>query len=131
MPGSARSASVIDNPQVGQATQAIDQRRTVEISFVQLDAMLAQNLFDAARDRCRDIGEQHALMRRRAGCRAESVLQISRSAVFSCKSLLVVDAAVFHVQAIEPAAVALLVPAQVIVEAVHVVRDADRQARWP
>ena len=32
--GNARSASVIDRPHVGQATQAIDQRRTVEISSV-------------------------------------------------------------------------------------------------
>ena len=40
----------------------------------------------------------------------------------------VVDAAVLDVQAVEPAAVALLVPADVIVEAVHVVRDADRPA---
>ncbi len=32
MPGRARSLSVIASPQVGQATQAIDQRRTAEIS---------------------------------------------------------------------------------------------------
>ena len=31
-PGSDRSASVIDRPHVGQATQAIDQRRAFEIS---------------------------------------------------------------------------------------------------
>jgi len=34
IPGSARSASVIDKPQVGQATQAMLHRRTVEISSV-------------------------------------------------------------------------------------------------
>src|SRR5947208_3063732 len=33
IPGKARSLSVIDNPHVGQATQAIDQRRAFEISF--------------------------------------------------------------------------------------------------
>ena len=32
IPGSARSLSVTASPQVGNATQAIDQRRTLEIS---------------------------------------------------------------------------------------------------
>ena len=50
-----------------------------------------------------------------------SVRQISRRRGFQSKLFVIVDAAVFDVQAVEPAAVALLVPAHVVVEAVHVV----------
>ena len=51
MPGRARSLSVIDRPQVGQATQAIDQRRTVRDLVAQLDAVLAQDAFERRRGR--------------------------------------------------------------------------------
>ena len=54
-----------------------------------------------------------------------NVVQISRRAVFSRIVSRVFDAAVFDVQAVEPAAVALLVPAHAVVEAV----DADRPQR--
>ena len=45
MPGRARSLSVIDRPHVGQATQAMLQRRTVEISSRQLDAVRRAECF--------------------------------------------------------------------------------------
>ena len=47
MPGSARSASVIASPHVGQATQAIDQRRTSLISCDSFTPMAVEDLFDA------------------------------------------------------------------------------------
>ena len=54
-----------------------------------------------------------------------SVRQISRSAVLSRIVSVVLDPAVLDVQAVEPAAVALLVPAHAVVEAA----DADRPRR--
>src|SRR4030042_631864 len=59
MPGRARSPSVIASPQVGQATQAIDQRRTVEIS--------SSSLTPCSRRICSSLA-------RLPGCRAVTVM---------------------------------------------------------
>ena len=86
MPGRARSASVIDRPQVGQATQAIDQRRTVGDLVVQLDAVLAQDGLERLPVARLDVGKQDALMRRQADARLERGANFARSAVLSRKS---------------------------------------------
>src|SRR4051812_16174488 len=68
-----------------------------------------------------NVPKDHALMRRQSDRRLE------RAADFSDSRLQlhlgrVFDAAILDVEAVEPAAVALLVPAHVIVEAIDVVR---------
>ena len=121
MPGSARSASVIDSPQVGQATQAIDQRRTVG-NLVRAASRRdrAGSLRSPARSAGCESANKHALMRRQPQRRADSARK-SRAGPFSAAAIVVVDAAVLDVQPVKPAAVPLLVPADVIVEAVDVV----------
>ena len=128
MPGRARSLSVIDRPQVGQATQAIDQRRTLEISSRQLDAVPAEDLFER-----RAVRRPARSLNRMLWCDVRRMPGLQRVADFAerrlqLNSLVVVDAAVLDVQAVEPAAVPLLVPAHVVVEAVHVGRVRSRRA---
>ena len=122
--GSTRSLSVTASPHVGSAGQAIDQRRTVGVILGQRHAMPPQNLFEPAAVVRRDVAEDDALVRREPQRRpkrranlAERRLEPHRFRVF--------DPAVLDVQAVEPLAVALLVPAHAVVEAVH----ADRPQR--
>ena len=120
MPGSARSASVIDRPHVGQATQAIDQRRTLEMLFRKLHAVATQHVFQPAAILRSNVREQNALVRREPNARLESRANLAQGFLQS-PIAPISDAAVLDVQSIEPAAVSLLVPAHVIVEAMHVV----------
>ncbi len=127
MPGNARSLSVIASPQVGKATQAIDQRRTLEISSDKLHAVVVQDFLPnrLALLGCQ-IGEQMlwCAVRRMPGLKRAADFAQRR---FQLQLIVVVDAAVFDVQAVEHSAVALLVPAHVIVEAADVFRIGRRQ----
>ena len=89
----------------------------------QLHAMLPQNLLEAAPILRQHVGEKQALMGRQPDAAADRRGRF-RAAPFSAagrRVLAIVDSAVLDVQPVEPAAVALLVPAEVIVETVDVV----------
>ena len=66
------------------------------------------------------VGEQQTLMRRQPDARREPRADFAERGLQS-DMLVVEDATVLDVQAVEPAAIPLLVPAQVIVEAVYIV----------
>ena len=122
--GSTRSLSATARPHVGRAGQAIDQRRTAEMSSVSGTPWRRR----ISSSRLRSSGSMSQKMMlwwgvsRRGG---RSVVQISRRRSFEPHRVGVLDAAVLDVQAVEPEAVALLVPAHAVVEAV----DADRPRR--
>ncbi len=62
--GSTRSLSVIAKPQVGKATQAIDHRRTVEISSDSGSEFPFDDRLELRSIPVGDVGKQDALMGR-------------------------------------------------------------------
>ncbi len=70
MPGKARSLSVIASPQVGNATQAIDQRRTVEISSDSFTPWSRRIFSNSDRELGAKSENNNALVRRQPNARA-------------------------------------------------------------
>ena len=126
-PGRARSASVTARPQVGRAGQAIDQRRTVEIcSTVAIPYSASQLSISPRQAGSRSASRIDCWQVNRAGVWYFS--EESPQAAGQPKVALVLDPAILDRDAQEELAVALRVPAQVIVDAGDAAPASGRRA---
>ena len=126
MSGKARSLSVKASGQVGSDTQAPAQRRTWRDLADQAKTAAAEMVFDVQPVVPIDIAQEQALAGRQADGRAVAFADLAQGR-FQPHLARVLDAPAGHVQAVEPAAVALLAPAEVVVDVPDLVGLRRRQ----
>ncbi len=87
----------------------------------QLDVVPPQNFLELCLRTRLQIGEQNALMRRQPNARPQRAAHFAQRR-FQLQMIVVEDAAIFDIQSVKQPAIALFVPAQVIVEAPDIFR---------
>ena len=100
---------------MGSDTQALAQRRTWADLADQRQAAAAEMVFDVQPVFPIDVAQEQALAGRQVDGRAVAFADLAQGR-FQPHLARVLDPSAGHVQAVEPAAVALLAPAEVVVD---------------
>ena len=129
--GRARSASVTARPQVGSAGQAIDQRRTVETCSTVAMPYSSRSASISPPPGRLEVDQEDRLLAGQPGRASGTRSKKARRPLARRRSPVVLDPAVLDRDAEEELAVALLVPAEVVVDLGDRASAWGRRSGWP